>query len=142
TRSAWRTRHHGSLNRRSASRASGRPVVNQLPWLMIMVSVASPPVKPAMKPLPGSARHAESLAWPWLSGFRGWPLRSAHCPAARRRITVADRFQRLLLACHGHAHLAVRVGDQLARDVDGDGAERAGEGERRGVGRGDGGAWV
>jgi hypothetical protein len=35
-----------------------------------------------------------------------------------------------LLAGHGHAHLAVGVGDQVAGQVDGDGVERAGEPER------------
>jgi hypothetical protein len=48
----------------------------------------------------------------------------------------------LLLAGHGHAHLAVAVGDEVAGEVDGDGVERAGEPERGLVVGGDRGSWV
>src|SRR5207253_1945079 len=43
-----------------------------------------------------------------------------------------------LLTGHGHAHLAAGVGDEVAGEVDGDGMEGAGEGERAAVVGGDG----
>ena len=48
----------------------------------------------------------------------------------------------MLLPGHGHADLGVGVGDEVAGEVDGDGVERAGEGERGLVAGGDRGARV
>src|ERR1700684_317856 len=64
-----------------------------------------------------------------VRGIEPWPPATPFCPL-------------VLLAGHGHAHLAFGVGDEVAGQVDGDGVQGAGEREGGLVVRSDGRAGI
>ena len=66
---------------------------------------------------------ADGNHWWWSDRRRGLSVQLPEGQRQPRRVTP------VLLAGHGHPHLAVGVGDEVAGQVDGDGVEGAGEGE-------------